>query len=114
MSRKLQSVSLLQERNKKSMKRTLFILLTLAMLAIGGSAYAQNSFTGKVTYSYTADKVPSRIYILMVPKDKATGYTEDDVYGAFGTVYNTRGEKNGGASSKGRNSHRGLYSSCYA
>ncbi len=75
------------------MKRALFIILSLMLILTGGSAYAKETFTGKVIYSYTAEKVPSRINILMVPKEKENSFTEADVYGVFGAVYNTRGEK---------------------
>lgn len=75
------------------MKRALFIILSLMLILTGGSAYAKETFTGKVIYSYTAEKVPSRINILMVPKDKENSFAEADVYGVFGAVYNTSGEK---------------------
>lgn len=75
------------------MKKTLFILLTLMLFAFSGSVYAKESFTGKVTYSYNALKVPSRISIVMVPSDKKDAYTEADVCGIVGDVFNTRGEK---------------------
>ena len=74
------------------MKKILFFILLILSVNITATVYGMDIFNGKVVYTHTTQRVPSRISIVMVPTAKSTSYTDSDVFGMTGGIFNDEGE----------------------
>jgi len=74
------------------MKKALLFILLVLSVNITATVFGMDVFDGKVVYKHTAQKAPSRISIVMVPTAKSTSYTDSDVFGMTGGVFNDEGE----------------------
>lgn len=73
------------------MKKLLFFIILILSVNITAAVYGMEIFDGKVTYTHTAQSVPSRISIVMVPTAKSGSYTASDVFGMAGGTFNDEG-----------------------
>lgn len=73
------------------MKKLLFFIILILSVNITAAVYGMEIFDGKVTYTHTAQSVPSRISIVMVPTAKSGSYTAADVFGMAGGTFNDEG-----------------------
>lgn len=74
------------------MKKLLFFILLILSLSIATAVYGMDIFDEKVTYTHTAQSVPSRISIVMVPTAKSGSYADSDVFGMTGATFTAEGE----------------------
>lgn len=73
------------------MKKVLFFVLLILSLNITSAVYGMEPFSEKVTYTHTAESVPSRVSIVMVPKAKSGNFTASDVFGMAGGTFHDEG-----------------------
>lgn len=73
------------------MKKALFFILLILSVNITAAVYGMEVFDEKVTYTHTAQRVPSRVSIVMVPTAKSESYLASDVFGMTGGTFNTEG-----------------------
>ncbi len=73
------------------MKKLLFFIILILSVNITAAVYGMEIFDGKVTYTHTAQSVPSRISIVMVPTAESGSYTAADVFGMAGGTFNDEG-----------------------
>lgn len=73
------------------MKKILFFILLILSVSISVNVYGMEVFDEKVTYTHTAQTVPSRISIVMVPIDKSESYLSSDVFAMTGATFNEEG-----------------------
>jgi hypothetical protein len=73
------------------MKKVLFFILLILSVNITATVCGMEIFDEKVTYTHTAQRVPSRVSIVMVPTAKSESYLASDVFGMTGGTFNTEG-----------------------
>lgn len=74
------------------MKKIILGILLLISVNIAAVAHGMETFNEKVIYTHTAERVPSRVSVVMVPQGETSGYSEDDVFGITGDVFTETGK----------------------